>query len=88
MVVLRLEKLLKSSHASAGAQNRVRVGFGVDFSIFEIPKSRKIDFSSFGKRLRLPRLLQQSSRNFKFFQVFFHEISWFPPLKDDGSTTG
>ena len=35
VVVLRLEKLLRSSHASAGAQNRVRVGFGVDFSIFE-----------------------------------------------------
>ena len=34
VVVLRLEKLLKSSHALAGAQNRVRVGFGVDFFDF------------------------------------------------------
>ena len=45
VVVLRLEKLLKSSHASAGAQNRVRVGFGIEiFDFLRSPNHEKSIF--------------------------------------------
>ena len=56
MVVLRLEKLLKSSHASAGARNRVRVGFGIE--IFDFLRSDRKFFGCYEKaRVRVKKVI-------------------------------
>ena len=67
VVVLRLEKLLKSSHASAGAQNRVRVGFGIDFFDFFRSPNHENQFFEFWTVFKTA---WTTSTIFKEFQAF------------------